>query len=469
MSGRFAPYPDYQMSEVSWLGRIPTHWKVTRAKNLFYESNELSISGEEEQLSVSHMTGVTSRSEKNVTMFKAESYVGHKICQPNDLVINTMWAWMGALGVSRIPGIVSPSYGVYRPKDVNLIHAQYYDSLLRTPHYVAEYVRRSTGIHSSRLRLYPDEFLRMPLLFPPLEEQTQIAKFLDYETANIDALIAKQQQLIALLQEKRQAVISHAVTKGLNPAAPLRDSGVAWLGQVPAHWEVKQLRRVLTSIEQGTSPSASANPPDVGETGVLKISAIKNGVFREFEAKSLDGAPFEEAYRVRKGDLLVTRGNTPDLVADSCVVREEPKAHLMMSDLIYRLNVSDNADANFLCLWLLSSLGRLQIKNDARGSSMTMAKIAQGHIKAWLTTLPPVDEQKRIVDHVDQMNGRTSLLLSQCGSLIQLLQERRTALISAAVTGKIDVRGWQPPPAAAAGGFDEPHGAKATVLSNDAG
>jgi type I restriction enzyme S subunit len=290
---------------------------------------------------------------------------------------------------------------------------------------------------------------KVPL--PPLDEQTQIAKFLDYETAKIDALIAKQQQLIALLQEKRQAVISHAVTKGLNPAAPLRDSGVAWLGQVPAHWEVKQLRRVLTSIEQGTSPSASANPPDVGETGVLKISAIKNGVFREFEAKSLDGAPFEEAYRVRKGDLLVTRGNTPDLVADSCVVREEPKAHLMMSDLIYRLNVSDNADANFLCLWLLSSLGRLQIKNDARGSSMTMAKIAQGHIKAWLTTLPPVDEQKRIVDHVDQMNGRTSLLLSQCGSLIQLLQERRTALISAAVTGKIDVRGWQPPPAAAAG------------------
>jgi len=360
--------------------------------------------------------------------------------QGGDVLFGKLRPYLAKSWLATFSGICSSEFLVLRTAQ---LEPRYLNYMLLSRDFIAVVDSSTYGTKMPRASWDFIGMLKIPVPERALSEK--IAKFLDYETAKIDALIAKQQQLIALLQEKRQAVISHAVTKGLNPAAPLRDSGVEWLGKVPAHWEVMQLRRVLTSIEQGTSPSASANPPDIGETGVLKISAIKSGIFREFEAKSLDGVPFEEAYRVRKGDLLVTRGNTPDLVADSCVVREEPKAHLMMSDLIYRLNVSDNADANFLCLWLLSSLGRLQIKNDARGSSMTMAKVAQGHIKAWLTTLPPVDEQKRIVDHVEQMNGRTSLLLSQCDSLIQLLQERRTALISAAVTGKIDVRGWQPP------------------------
>ena len=149
------------------------------------------------------------------------------------------------------------------------------------------------------------------------------------------------------------------VTKGLNPDAPMKDSGVEWLGQVPAHWEVLPLPRLLRSIEQGSSPLASSAPPEAGERGVLKLGAIKKGRFFESEAKALEEhTPFDEAFRIRSGDLLVTRGNTPDLVGDACVVESDP---------VYRLNTRARTTAAYLCLWLISSLGRLQIKNDARG------------------------------------------------------------------------------------------------------
>lgn len=151
------PYPEYKELGLPWLGQVPTHWNHLRAKHLFREMDERSVAGREELLSVSHLTGVTPRSQKTVTMFLAKSNVGHKICRPDDLVINTMWAWMGALGVARHAGIVSPSYGVYRPLTGCAILPRYADYLLRTPFYVADYQRRSTGVNSSRLRLYPEQ------------------------------------------------------------------------------------------------------------------------------------------------------------------------------------------------------------------------------------------------------------------------------------------------------------------------
>ena len=164
-------YPSYRPARVHWLGEIPDHWAEKRGKFFFREIDERSQTGEEELLSVSHTTGVTPRSQKNVTMFKAESYVGHKLARPNDIVINTMWAWMSALGVSKDVGIVSPAYGVYRPlNDTDFLPA-YLDYLLRTPMLRYEYICRSTGIRASRLRLYPDKFLDIVLPCPPREEQ----------------------------------------------------------------------------------------------------------------------------------------------------------------------------------------------------------------------------------------------------------------------------------------------------------
>ena len=168
------PHVAYKDSGQDWLGSMPAHWSLLRAKRIFREVDERSKTGKEELLSVSHLTGVTPRRLKTVTMFMAESNVGHKVCHPGDLVINTLWAWMAALGVTRHTGLVSPAYGVYRPIDGGGILPAYADHLLRTPMYAAEYQRRSTGVNSSRLRLYPEQFLGVAMLVPPLDEQASI-------------------------------------------------------------------------------------------------------------------------------------------------------------------------------------------------------------------------------------------------------------------------------------------------------
>lgn len=189
---------------------------VKPAKCFYQEIDERSTSGLEELLSVSHITGVTPRSQKNITMFMASSYVGHKLCRPGDLVVNTMWAWMAALGVSRKTGIVSSSYGVYRPLPSSKLLGDYADLLLRAKPNVNEYICLSTGIRSSRLRLYPEQFLRIKLICPPISEQEIILKWIASETATTRDAIEKAQREIGLLHEYRTRLIADVVTGKLD-------------------------------------------------------------------------------------------------------------------------------------------------------------------------------------------------------------------------------------------------------------
>ena len=201
-----------ESSGVQEAGESPGHWKRLRNKNVFEERNELSASGDEEMLTVSHLTGVTPRSERSVNMFEAESNVGCRIVRRGDLVINTLWGWMGALGVSRYEGIVSPAYGVYKVLDSDQFDSNYFNYLYRSAPYVCEITRYSRGVWSSRLRIYPDSFLAMDAVVPPLEEQREIAAYLDEQTSKIDALIEEAKALVVLLKERRSALISAAVT-----------------------------------------------------------------------------------------------------------------------------------------------------------------------------------------------------------------------------------------------------------------
>jgi type I restriction enzyme S subunit len=203
-------------SGVEWLGDVPEHWDIKRTKYFYREVDERSKTGDEELLSVSHITGVTPRSQKNITMFMAQSYVGHKICRADDLVINTMWAWMGALGVSRQVGIVSPSYGVYRPVSGTHLLGEFANLLLHTRPYVSEYICRSTGIRSSRLRLYPEQFLRIKIACPPQDEQEKILSYIEQETKSTDRAISSARDEIELLREYRTRLIADVVTGKLD-------------------------------------------------------------------------------------------------------------------------------------------------------------------------------------------------------------------------------------------------------------
>jgi len=206
--------PDAPMGDsgVEWIGEVPAHWGVKRAKYLFKVIDERSQMGNEELLSVSHLTGVTPRSEKNVYMFKAEDYSGSKLCKKDDLVFNIMWAWMGALGVSDRTGIVSPSYGVYRQQFSGTFNPWYLENLLKSERYVAEYNRRSTGLNSSRLRLYPDMFFDMQIVLPSRKEQDEIEKKTTDKAGQIDKAVLSVKAEMEKLKEFREVLISQSVT-----------------------------------------------------------------------------------------------------------------------------------------------------------------------------------------------------------------------------------------------------------------
>ena len=205
-------------SGIPWLGMIPAHWEIERSKWLLTERDERSTTGEEEMLTVSHITGVTPRSEKEVNMFEAETNEGYKLCQPGDLVINTLWAWMGAMGTARVPGMVSPAYNVYTPGP--RLTSDYVDALVRIPVFAQEAIRFSKGVWSSRLRLYPEGLYEIWFPVPPLAEQRAIVALIATETAKLDALRASAERTIALLKERRSALISAAVTGKIAISAP---------------------------------------------------------------------------------------------------------------------------------------------------------------------------------------------------------------------------------------------------------
>jgi type I restriction enzyme S subunit len=295
---------------------------------------------------------------------------------------------------------------------------------------------------STRSRIPLSVTATRTLAIPPLQEQANIEGFLSTETIKIDALVAEQERLIALLKEKRQAVISHAVTKGLDPNAPMKDSGVEWLGEVPAHWEVVHARRVISAIEQGWSPECESRVAGDGEWGVVKAGCVNLGVFDEEENKALpvnvDPRPELE---IRSGNVIMSRANgSPELVGSvGRVVVTRPR--LMLSDKIFRIIPASTFAADYFVALFSSIAMRSQIIQAISGADGLANNLPQSKLREFVCPLPPYDEQLMICEHLAATLPALSALMAEAERAIALLQERRYALISAAVTGKIDVRG----------------------------
>ncbi|MCB0053188.1 MAG: restriction endonuclease subunit S [Caldilinea sp.] len=312
---------------------------------------------------------------------------------------------------------------------------------LRWLYYVLQTLELDKGSDEAAVPgLNRDEAYQRTILLPPSQSQHAIATYLDQHTARLDDLIDAKQQLLALLAEKRQALITHAVTRGLDPAAPLCDSGVPWLGEIPAHWEITEVRRVVEHIEQGWSPQADEVEPAEDEWGVVKLNAVKNGTFDPSKAKTIPSElEVPSALAIKPGDFLVTRANTPELVGDVCHVHSTPPK-LILSDLIYRLSIdTSKIDGDFLSYFLQSTIGRIQIESDARGSSASMVKISQNHVMSWLVPIPPLDEQAGMARYLNMQIAKFDALQVAAVATVELLHERRSALIAVAVTGQIDV------------------------------
>ncbi len=436
------PYPAMKDSGVPWLGEVPAHWDVFPNRAVFTEVKERDHP-DADMLSVTITRGVIRQralldgsSKKDGSNQDKSAY---KLVRPGDIAYNKMRAWQGALGVSEYQGIVSPAYVVQRPCGGS--DARYLHYLLRTPVFAKEAERWSYGITSDMWSLRPEHFKMIYSCLPPLAEQAAIVRFLDYMDRRIRRYIRAKQTLIKLLEEQKQAIIHHAVTRGLDADVRLKPSGVEWLGDVPAHWEVRFLGRCLRRIDQGWSPVAAEGDISPDQWAVLTLSSVKQGAFNSRAIKPVQlSAKIPEGIEIEDGDLLLTRSNTRKLVGDVCIVKNA-RSKTLICDLIYRLTPESTIlCSSFLMLMLLSQFGRRQIERDARGSSGTMPKIAQRHIRSWRVVVPPHEEQRSIVRDIEVTSKDIDAAIDRANREISLLREYRTRLIADVVTGKLDVR-----------------------------
>ncbi len=272
---------------------------------------------------------------------------------------------------------------------------------------------------------------------PPLQTQRRIAQFLDEKTARIDGLIEKKRALLDRLAEKRQALITRAVTKGLNPDAPMKHSGIDWLGDIPAHWEVRRLRYSVEKIEQGWSPQCDNRPAELGEWGVLKVGCVNGDSYDEKDNKALPAHldPLVR-YEVCVGDILISRANTKELLGSAALV-SATQGRIIFSDKLYRIHLEADIDPRFLIGILRSPLSRFQYEQDATGTSGSMQNIGQDTIKNLRHTLPPFEEQRQIGAYLDELLSKDCSIENAVKSSIEKLEEYRSSLITAAVIGQI--------------------------------
>lgn len=433
----FPAYPTYDDSGVDWLGEIPEGWRIQPLWALF-RRHKLTGFPDEQLLSVYRDYGVIPKASRNDNFNKPSDDLGtYQLVLAGDLAINKMKAWQGSVGISSHKGIVSPAYHVYAPSHSE--SPQYLHYLFRCCEYIAGYLANSKGIRVNQWDLEPQQHSRMPVLLPSLQEQNQIARFLGHETARIGALIEEQQRLIALLKEKRQAVISHAVTKGLDSTVPMRDSGVEWVGEVPEHWNAIQLGRVCRRVSDGPHFS-----PNYVDEGIMFLSARNIAV----DAWHLEDAKFisEEDYREfcrrvvpEKGDVLYTKGGTTGIAR---VVDLDEKFQVWVHVAVLKLD-RELADPYYMAFALNSAGCYEQSQLHTRGATNQDLGLTR-MTKIWFA-LPPREEQDRICEFLNAELKNIDGLIVEGAKVVSLLSERRSALISAAVTGKIDVRGWQPP------------------------
>lgn len=428
-------YPDYKDSGVEWLGNIPIHWDICKFRHVFTESPD-KIQGEVvgPMLSVSGYRGIEIKEYDDENRRRLnDDLIGYRIVRPGQLVVNTMWLNYAGLGVSAFEGHVSPAYRSYWID--SSLDRRYIHHLMRCDSFVKGYTKFLTGVRPNSLQMSRDDLMAFQLLRPPVDEQTAIATFLDCETDKIDALIAEQEKLIALLAEKRQATISHAVTRGLNPYAPMKDSGVAWLGKVPAHWEVASLKRFWSVMD---CKHVTAEFVDEG----IPLASI-----REVQSKYvlLEGAKQTTPYfyeqlieggrKPSAGDLIFSRNATVGEVAQ---VTETHPLFAMGQDVCLLRALSEGFSSDFLQAAIRSSVVVEQLKNMMVGSTFKRVNVEE--IRNLIIPMPPRDEQFELAGFIEAETAKLDALNAEAVRAIALLKERRSALIAAAVTGQIDVR-----------------------------
>lgn len=452
--GKYQAYPEYKDSGIDWLETIPEHWMTSKLRYAFSFGKGLTIT--KENLKDTGVPCVSYGEVHSKYGFEVNPLKHPLKCVDEDYIQSSPYALLknGDIVFADTSEDIDGSGNFTQLVSDELVFAGYHTIIARPFDrecsrfyaYLLDSKELRTQIRHAvkgvKVFSITQAILRgVNIWLPPLEERAKIASFLDHATAKIDTLIDKQQQLIRLLKEKRQAVISYAVTKGVTPEeVPMKDSGVEWLGEVPEHWVVKPMNMASSKLAVGLATSVTNYYRESGAPIIRNLN-IKQGYFDGSDMLYIDESfALKEKSKVTKyGDVLMVR--TGSNIGLACTTPKEFDDCHTFTTLIITPNQELNAE--YLTCCINSAYGKSEVQKLKQGFGKDNLNVEE--LRRFQVVVPPITEQNKIVSYLSEQNKKIDDLLIECNKAISLMQERRIALISAAVTGKIDVRNWQAP------------------------
>lgn len=441
MIAKLKPYAEYRASSQLWLGDLPRHWSLLPNRALFAEVKDRNHP-DEEMLSITITKGIVRQktllegsSKKDSSNLDRSAY---KLVKPRDIAYNKMRAWQGAIGASQLRGIISPAYVVMRlRKDVDV--PNYFHYLYRTPQFAKEAERWSYGITSDMWSLRPEHFKMIYAPEPPPTEQAAIVRFLDWANGQLERAIRAKRKVIALLNEQRQIIIERAVTRGIDPAAPLVPSGISWLGDIPKHWRILPLKAVC-AIQSGITLGKDYTGEAIREYPYLRVANVQAGHVNLTVVKTIWTTKAESLRcTLQSGDVLMTEGGDPDKLGRGCVW-EAPVAPCLHQNHIFAVRPNQSHLApRFLSALMGTGYARAYFQSTAKQTT-NLASTNKTKIGQFKVLLPTIDEQNCILATLREETRPVETAMSRLQREIELLREYNTRLVADVVTGKLDVR-----------------------------
>jgi type I restriction enzyme, S subunit len=421
-------YAEMKQTGLPWLGDVPAHWDVRRIKTLLKEVDSRSKTGEERLLSLRMRQGLVNHIEAGGKPISPSSLVGYKIVEPGQVVMNRMRAAAGLFGVASVRGLVSPDYAVFEPKPDAF--NPYLLQAFRLPTLAAVFRAESKGLgtgESGFLRLYTDRFGPIPVPYPPLEEQRLIVRFLDWHSGQVARLVRAKKALIGLLNEQKQAIIHRAVTRGLDPNAKLKPSGIPWLGDVPEGWEVKKLK-YLVRFNNGLA----FKPSDWANSGVPIIRIQNLNGSEAFNYTTKTGLP--EDLLITKGDIVFSWSGNIGTSFGPFVWERDFDGYL--NQHIFKL---EKIAAHRRYFYYVLKAVTKNVEENTHGI-IGLVHITKPELGSISVPLAPSDEQVAIAEWLDEQLHGLNDIIDRAQREIALIQDFRTRMIADVVTGKLDVR-----------------------------
>ncbi len=427
-------YDSYQTSPCDWIERIPLGWVAKRIKAIFKLRDERNYKPLSEVNLISLYTSIGVRQHKDIehtTGNKARNADGYKVVYPDDIIVNILLCWMGAIGRSDYYGVTSPAYDIYTP--IAPVNTKYFNYLFRTPMFAQQCYRAGKGIMAMRWRTYSPQFSNIVVPFPPCEVQDLIVRFLDWKVSSINKLIRIKRQQIVHLEELKKAIVSRVITKGLNPNAKMKDSGVRWIGNIPDGWDVVRIKWLFNETDERNHQ----------ENAELLSFSKKRGLipFTEASDKAPSAGDLSNYKLLRKGQLLENRmqawhGMFICADREGCV---SPDYSVFNPSLTRPVNVKFYEYVFRCSIWVD------QFANASRGIGDGFNRLYTPRFGAIFTINPSLEEQNQIVNYLDDLTRKLNSLIESINERIGVLRELKTRLIADAVTGRIDIRGIEIP------------------------